>query len=88
VGPRAGLDVCEKSRLHRDFFFSGDSIPGSSSPSLYRLSYPAHSQVLETMRIVVQMARFYRSNTGIVGSNPTWDSDICVSVLRVVLRKQ
>jgi hypothetical protein len=20
VGPRAGLDVCEKSRLHRDFF--------------------------------------------------------------------
>jgi hypothetical protein len=22
VGPRAGLDVCEKSRPHRDFFFS------------------------------------------------------------------
>jgi hypothetical protein len=21
VGPRAGLDVCEKSRPHRDFFF-------------------------------------------------------------------
>jgi hypothetical protein len=21
VGPRAGLDVCEKSRHHRDFFF-------------------------------------------------------------------
>jgi hypothetical protein len=21
VGPRAGLDVCGKSRLHRDFFF-------------------------------------------------------------------
>jgi hypothetical protein len=26
VGPRAGLDVCEKSRPH------GDSIPGPSSP--------------------------------------------------------
>jgi hypothetical protein len=26
VGPRVGLDVCEKSRLHRD------SIPGPSSP--------------------------------------------------------
>jgi hypothetical protein len=26
VGPRAGLDVCEKSRLHRD------SVPGPSSP--------------------------------------------------------
>jgi hypothetical protein len=26
VGPRAGLDVCEKSRPHRD------SIPGPSSP--------------------------------------------------------
>jgi hypothetical protein len=26
VGPRAGLDVCEKSRLYRD------SIPGPSSP--------------------------------------------------------
>jgi hypothetical protein len=31
VGPRAGLDVSEKSRPHRD------SIPG---PSLHRLSYP------------------------------------------------
>jgi hypothetical protein len=36
VGPRAGLDVCEKSRPHQD------SIPGLSSQSLYRLSYPAH----------------------------------------------
>jgi hypothetical protein len=26
VGPRAGIDVCEKSRPH------GDSIPGKSSP--------------------------------------------------------
>jgi hypothetical protein len=26
VGPRTGLDVCERSRLHRD------SIPGPSSP--------------------------------------------------------
>ena len=36
VGPRAGLDGCEKSRPHRD------SIPGPSSrsESLYRLSYP------------------------------------------------
>jgi hypothetical protein len=37
VGPRVGLDVCEKSRPHRD------SIPGPSarSQSLHRLSYPA-----------------------------------------------
>jgi hypothetical protein len=37
VGLRASLDLCEKSRPHRD------SIPGSSSrsQSLYRLSYPA-----------------------------------------------
>jgi len=34
VGPRAGLDRCDKSRPHRD------SIPGPSSP-LYRLRYPA-----------------------------------------------
>jgi hypothetical protein len=39
VGPRVGLDVCEKSRPHRD------SIPNrpARSQSLYRLSYPAHS---------------------------------------------
>jgi hypothetical protein len=37
VGPRAGLDVCEKSRPHRD------SIPGPSSQSLYQLSSPAHT---------------------------------------------
>jgi hypothetical protein len=36
VGPRAALNMCEKSNPHRD------SIPGTSSPSLYRLSYPAH----------------------------------------------
>jgi len=36
------------------------------------------------MNIVMQVARsktciaFYRSNTGIVGSNPTWSSDMCV----------
>jgi hypothetical protein len=33
VGPRAGLNVCEKSRPHRDL------IPGPSSQLLYRLSY-------------------------------------------------
>jgi hypothetical protein len=38
VGPRAGLDICEKSRPHRD------SIPGpSSSQPVYRLSYPGPS---------------------------------------------
>jgi hypothetical protein len=36
VGLRAGVDVCEKSRPHRY------SIPGPSSQSLYRLSYPTH----------------------------------------------
>jgi hypothetical protein len=38
VGPRAGLDRCGKSRLHRD------SIPDrpARSQSLYRLGYPAH----------------------------------------------
>jgi hypothetical protein len=38
VGPRADLDVCEKSHPHRD------SIPDCPvrSQSLYRLSYPAH----------------------------------------------
>jgi hypothetical protein len=38
VGPRAGLDVCEKSRPHRD------SVPDrpSRSQSLCRLSYPTH----------------------------------------------
>jgi hypothetical protein len=38
VGPRAGLDVCEKSRPH--------GIPSPDRParsqSLHRLSYPAH----------------------------------------------
>ena len=33
MGPRAGLDRCGKSRLHRD------SIP---EPLLYRLRYPDH----------------------------------------------
>jgi len=39
VGPRAGLDRCEKSRSHRDR-------PRTVQPvaqSLYRLSYPDHS---------------------------------------------
>jgi hypothetical protein len=38
VGPSAGLDMCGKSRPHRD------SIPDrpARSQSLYRLSYPAH----------------------------------------------
>jgi hypothetical protein len=36
VGPRADLDVCEKSLPHQD------SIPGPSSQSLHRLSYRAH----------------------------------------------
>ena len=38
MGPRAGLDRCGKSRLHRD------SIPDrpARSHSLYRLSYRAH----------------------------------------------
>jgi hypothetical protein len=55
VGSRAGLDMCEKSHPHRDFFYL---IQGTStytqkdirspdrparSQSLYRLSYPAHS---------------------------------------------
>jgi len=45
------------------------------------------------MKIVMQVARsktciaFYRSNTGIVGSNPTWSSDVCVHFC-VVLHKQ
>jgi hypothetical protein len=40
VGPRAGLDVCEKSRPHRIFFRSPDR--PARIQSLYRLSYPAH----------------------------------------------
>ena len=38
MGPRAGLDRCEKFLPHRD------SIPDrpARSQSLYRLSYPAH----------------------------------------------
>jgi hypothetical protein len=39
VGPMAGLGVCEKSRLYRDFFRSPDR--SVRSQSLYRLSYPA-----------------------------------------------
>jgi hypothetical protein len=45
VGPRAGLDVCEKSRPHMN------SIPGPSSLSLYRLSYLAH-----IIRVIKQWA--------------------------------
>jgi hypothetical protein len=43
LGPRAVLDVCEKSRPHRD------SIPGlfSRSQSLYRLNYPAHVSITD-----------------------------------------
>jgi hypothetical protein len=37
VGPRACLDMCEKSHPHRD------SIPGPSSPYIYQLGYPTHS---------------------------------------------
>ena len=39
MGPRAGLDRCGKSRLHRD------SIPDRPvrNQSLYRLRYPAHT---------------------------------------------
>jgi hypothetical protein len=54
VGPRAGLDVCEKSRPHRNFFYfhiflwTNNNIFTIRSPdrparsqSLYQLSYPA-----------------------------------------------
>jgi len=44
VGLTAGLDGCGKSRPHRD------SIPGPSSESLYRLSYPGHLGRLSTRR--------------------------------------
>jgi hypothetical protein len=37
MGPRAGLHRCGKSRPHRD------SMPGPSTPNLYRLIYPAHT---------------------------------------------
>jgi hypothetical protein len=43
VGPRAGLDRCEKSRPHRDFFFNKLILRSPDRParsqSLYRLSY-------------------------------------------------
>jgi hypothetical protein len=42
VGPKAGLDVCEKSHPYWDL------IPGPSS-SLYRLSYRAHTSYLTLM---------------------------------------
>ena len=53
VGPRAGLDRCGKSRLHRD------SIPNrpAHSQSLYRLSYPAHCVLLYCNIIMLQ--RYY-----------------------------
>jgi hypothetical protein len=44
VDPRAGLDVCEKSRPYRD------SIPEPSS-TLYRLSYRAHSVTCACIKI-------------------------------------
>jgi hypothetical protein len=31
---------------------------------------------------------FTRSNTGIVGSNPTWGMDVCVRLFCVLFRKQ
>jgi hypothetical protein len=95
-GPHGRSGRVRKISPPPGFFFSGNSIPGSSSPYSVAIptELPGPSQVLETMRTVVQMARskiciaFYRSNDGIVGSNSTWDSDICVCVLRVVSRKQ
>jgi hypothetical protein len=50
VGPRAGMDVCEKSRPHRDFFVTLSRSPDrpARSQSLYRLSYPAHMLTLCT----------------------------------------
>jgi hypothetical protein len=40
VGPRAGLNVCEKFRPRRDFFKTRSPDPPARSQSLYRLSYP------------------------------------------------
>jgi hypothetical protein len=42
VGPRAGLDVSEKSRPHRDFFLIRFPDRPARNQALYRLSYPAH----------------------------------------------
>jgi hypothetical protein len=47
VSPRAGLDVCEKSRPSRDFFFRPPDRPARSQ-LLYRLSYPAHREQIDS----------------------------------------
>jgi hypothetical protein len=46
VGPRAGLDVCEKFRPTRIRYLDRPA----RSQSLYSLSYPAHSQSLRYER--------------------------------------
>jgi hypothetical protein len=53
VGPMAGLDVCEKSRHHRDFFFAPRTVQPVASR--YRLSYLAHLNKIYTYII----PRFY-----------------------------
>jgi hypothetical protein len=51
VGPRAGLDVCEKSRPTR---IRSPDRPARSQ-SLYRLSYPAHMNVCGDFKSYVVM---------------------------------
>jgi hypothetical protein len=50
VGPRAGLNVCEKFRPHRD------SIPGPSSP--YPVDIPTELPGLRSMLDVVHFLRY------------------------------
>jgi hypothetical protein len=46
VGPRAGLDVCEKSRHHRD------SIPGPSSQIKFHLAIFSEMHIVISLKIV------------------------------------
>jgi hypothetical protein len=54
MGPRVGLDGCGKSRPH------WDSIPGLSSKSLYRLSYPGPLVKSVTFAVYTYNAHIYR----------------------------
>jgi hypothetical protein len=80
VGPRAGLDRCGKSRLHRD------SIPDlpARSQSLYRLRYPAHSEFIRVHKMVNfkrsslqpnASVRFYNSAVGTDSKKITWSNE-------------
>jgi hypothetical protein len=72
VGPRAGLDVCEKSRPHRDFWGGGGSFTNlyCPTPSLTYTSTKWHEHLHHQQQPLSQPRPLFHTLTGTMHPEP------------------